>query len=358
MANYLPFDSILDGENQPDRALKAADWAWYFSTFIGNGVFPKPADGLQVLADEGMNIVVKAGFGFINGYAFRNTGDHVITVGMADGSQGRIDRVVLRWDLVNRIMQLDIKQGTVSSDPVAPALTRTADIYELALADISVTKGLTTITQSHITDQRTNVDLCGIVEGTVSQIDWEQLTLQLNTFMSEYTQRISDDYAAYTDDIETYEANFKAGVEAWEANEQELFTAWFEAIRGQLDEDAAGHLQNQIDYLKSQVGIPDAYDPERIYEKGERCIVNNVLYRCTQETIGGGFDLNYWRQTTVLKEIDESVNDAKENFYQEIAKGTLGIDSGLFITASGDHLKVTDTEDTLSVHQTVKFNFS
>lgn len=358
MADYLPFNSILDGEGHPDRAVKAEDWAWYFSTFIGNGVFPNPTDGLQVLADEGMNVIVKAGFGFINGYAFRNTGDHVITVGMADGSQGRIDRVVLRWDLVNRMMVLDIKQGTVSSDPAAPALTRTADIYELALADISVTRGLTTITQSHITDQRTNTDLCGIVEGTVSQIDWEQLTLQLNTFMSEYTQRIGDDYAAYTEDIETYEANFKEGVEAWEEEEQELFTAWFEAIRGQLDEDAAGHLQNQIDYLKAQAGIPDAYDPERIYEKGERCIVNNVLYRCTQETIGGGFDLNYWEATTILEEIDHSISETKEDLYKDFAMGKLGIDSGLFITSGGDHLKVTENEDTLSVHQTVIFNFS
>ena len=33
-----------------DRVYKAEDWAWYFATFIANGIFPKPSDGLQVVA--------------------------------------------------------------------------------------------------------------------------------------------------------------------------------------------------------------------------------------------------------------------------------------------------------------------
>ena len=62
MANYLPFNSI-----DHDRVYKAEDWAWYFSTFIGNGVFPKPTNGLMVMANGAMDVAVKAGFGFING---------------------------------------------------------------------------------------------------------------------------------------------------------------------------------------------------------------------------------------------------------------------------------------------------
>ena len=49
MANCLPFNAVYDGENY-DRAYKAEDWAWYFATFIANGIFPKPSDGLQVIA--------------------------------------------------------------------------------------------------------------------------------------------------------------------------------------------------------------------------------------------------------------------------------------------------------------------
>lgn len=358
MANYLPFNSILDAGGTPDRPVKAEDWAWYFSTFIGNGVFPNPTNGLQVVADEGMQVAVKAGFGFINGYAFRNQSDYLIPISTADGTQGRIDRIVLRWDLTNRQMIIAYKQGTVSADPAAPALTRTADTYELALADISVTRGLTTISQANITDQRTNTSLCGIVEGTVSQIDWATLTAQLNAFMSDYMTLIASDYDAYTDDIETYEANFKAGIESWEALQEAAFMAWFEEIRDQLDTDQAGHLQNQIDRLKAQIGIPDAYDPEVIYDPGDYVIVNNTLYKCTKTTLGGGFDLGYWRATTVIAEIQLSIDDEKDKTFGQIAKGSLEIESGVFITSSGDHLKVTEDADTLKAKQTVKFIFS
>ena len=68
MANCLPFNAIYDGEKY-DRAYKAEDWAWYFATFIANGIFPKPSDGLQVIAYSGMEIKVNTGFAFINGYA-------------------------------------------------------------------------------------------------------------------------------------------------------------------------------------------------------------------------------------------------------------------------------------------------
>ena len=49
MADCLPFNAILVDEEY-DRVYKAEDWAWYFATFIANGVFPKPSDGLQVIA--------------------------------------------------------------------------------------------------------------------------------------------------------------------------------------------------------------------------------------------------------------------------------------------------------------------
>ena len=74
MANSLPFNAVaVDGEY--DRVYKAEDWAWYFATFIANGIFPKPSDGLQVVAYSGMEIRVNAGYAFINGYAFRNPGN-------------------------------------------------------------------------------------------------------------------------------------------------------------------------------------------------------------------------------------------------------------------------------------------
>lgn len=357
MAEYLPFNSILDGNGTPDRPAKAEDWAWYFSTFIGDGVFPKPTDGLQVVADSGMNVTIKAGYGFIKGYAFRNSSGTSKTIGTADGSLTRIDRVVLRWDLTNRIMVLDVLQGTPSASPVAPSLTRTADKWELALADIAVAAGVTTITQSMITDRRSNTSLCGIVEGTVSQIDWATLTAQLDAFLEEYTAAVANDYAAYTEDIETYEAAWKAALTAWEDDEQAAFEEWFQHVRDMLDEDVAANLQNQIDYLRSQVGIPEEYDPDESYAEGQYCIYNNALYRCKIDVAGGTFDTSRWDPTTVLAEIEKAIARHKDAIFEEMAKGSLGIVSNLIINSSKDRLLL-GNGNKLTVGQHIKFNFA
>lgn len=144
MANSLPFNAVaVDGEY--DRVYKAEDWAWYFATFIANGIFPKPSDGLQVVAYSGMEIRVNAGYAFINGYAFRNPATLSVTLDTAEGALNRVDRVVVRWDLPQRDMYIAVLKGTPSAKPTATAVTRTTEIWELALADIYVGKGVTRI---------------------------------------------------------------------------------------------------------------------------------------------------------------------------------------------------------------------
>lgn len=213
MANSMPFNSI-----NADRPYKAEDWAWYFGTFIGNGVFPKPETGLQVVANEGMKITVNEGKAFINGYAFKNPSNYEITLDTADGALARIDRVVVRWDLVNRDMYIEVLKGTVSASPVAQAITRDTETYDLVLADIYVGKGVTSIAQANITDQRFNTSVCGIVKGTVEEIDTSVIIAQFEDFVKTY----QDEQLAE-------------------------FEEWVESIKDVLNESAAGNLQLQID---------------------------------------------------------------------------------------------------------------
>ncbi len=231
MANFLPFNSI-----NADRAVKAEDWAWYFSTFISNGVFPQPSDGLQVVQHEDMTIAVKAGYGFINGYAFKNDSSHLIEIDIADGVLSRIDRVVLRWDLSDRVMEIAVLKGTPSANPEPVALTRQADRYELALADVLVSRGATSITQADITDRRFNTDLCGIVTGVIQQIDPSAITAQFDAFVAEYEARVL-----------AYEQEFNDDMEAWEAVQYAAFNEWIQSLQEILDEEVAGHLQNEIE---------------------------------------------------------------------------------------------------------------
>ncbi|MEK3933989.1 hypothetical protein MKY41_01610 [Sporosarcina sp. FSL W7-1349] len=147
MMKFGMFNSV-DG----DRRYKADDFAQYFSTFIGNGIFVRPSDGLQVMAaGNSMNVVIRPGKGWINGYYLINDEDYIYTIDKGDVALNRIDRIVMRLDHIERKMSVGIKKGALSTSLVAPALKRDADAYELDLADIYVAKGALTLSQAAIT---------------------------------------------------------------------------------------------------------------------------------------------------------------------------------------------------------------
>ena len=248
-----------------DRRYKAEDWASYFASFIGNGVFPVPATGLQVVAGTGMKITVKAGKAWINGYFYNNTSDLSLTLATADGVLNRIDRIVVQWNLTNRNISVQVKPSSYSASPAAPAVQRDADIYELALADVYVGAGVTAITQSNITDRRYNTSLCGIVVGVVEQIDPSSITAQFDNFFELYRAIISEEYNAYVSRISGYESNaaadyeaFLQGLEDYEASAEAEFEAWFEEIKDKLGTDVAGQLAQEVQELENRVSALEA----------------------------------------------------------------------------------------------------
>lgn len=248
-----------------DRKYKAEDWASYFGSFIGNGVFPIPSTGLQVVAGNGMQITVKAGRAWINGYFYDNTSDLALTLATADGVLNRIDRIVVRWDLTNRLISVKVKSSSYSASPSAPAVERDADIYELALADVHVGAGVTAITGSKITDKRLDTSLCGVVAAVVDQIDTEAFNAQLEAWFEEYQSDSAAQYNALVsymnslklqgntqyDALEQYFADFK--VEA-----QTDFDTWFAGLQDVLDENTAGNLLNMITALSARVDLIEA----------------------------------------------------------------------------------------------------
>src|SRR5690606_20867544 len=139
-----------------DRRYKAEEFADYFNKFIGNGVFPNPSTNCQVLSNNDMTIRLSPGAAWINGYMYVNTGDMNHVIEPADSVLNRIDRVVLRWDKLERKIYSCVKVGEYSSNPKPKALQRNVDAYELCLANVKVSAGATTITQANITDTRLN----------------------------------------------------------------------------------------------------------------------------------------------------------------------------------------------------------
>ncbi len=331
MADTLPFNSI-----NHDRVYKAEDWAWYFATFLANGVFPKPSDGLQVIAYQNMEVRVNMGYAFINGTAFRNPVSRSITLATAEGALNRIDRIVVRWDLTERDTYLAVLKGVPSAKPTAAALTRNTERWELALADIYVGKGVTGIRTANITDQRFNSAVCGIVKGTVEEIDASVLTKQFTDFFEIYSNAVMDEFSVYKQAMENYlftiegvynqyvaktealftqyEAEFtdryntfSNTLESWEAELLKAYTdfvasiklfegeaeadfnAWFESIKGRLGGDIAGALELEIERLTAAL---EALQKQT--QEGAKDIEQNITDLDRRLTsVENGWGINY-----------------------------------------------------------------
>lgn len=248
-----------------DRVYRAEEWAEYFASFIGNGVFPVPSNNLQVVAGSGMVVTVKAGKAWINGYFYYNTGDLSLTLPVADGVLNRIDRIVVRWDLTERLISVVVKSSVPSASPTPPALQRDADAYELCLADITTGAGVTAISQAVITDRRLDPSLCGVVAGVVDQIDTAAFNAQLQAWFTDYkAQSLQEfnDLVSYMESLELlgdqqYNA-LQAYMNAFKLEAENDFNAWFASVKNVLDEDTAGHLVNMIQSNTARIELIEA----------------------------------------------------------------------------------------------------
>lgn len=243
MAEKSSFFTSLNG----DRRYKASDFAEYFKTFIGNGVFPNPSTNLQVVANGDMTLTLSPGYAWLNGYMYSNTDDLVLTIDHADSALKRIDRVVIRCDYVNREIRSYVKKGIFATNPMVPNLERGANAYEISVADIQVDNGVINISQSDITDTRLNSGLCGIVTQTVETIDTTTLFNQIEAYRQEFESN-----------LEVWRAQEEQEQETWFNNTSNQlltdFNTWFDTIKGILDGDVAGNLANRILELENKVG--------------------------------------------------------------------------------------------------------
>lgn len=146
------------------------DFAAYFGSLVTNGVFYAIATNLQVSPGTALAVSVAAGSAWINGYRYENTDDLNMPLTTADGSNPRIDRIVVRLSMISRSIQLAAVAGTPAATPTAPALTRTSDVYELCVAEVLIPAAATSIAANNITDTRLNTSLCGTVNSLVTAI--------------------------------------------------------------------------------------------------------------------------------------------------------------------------------------------
>ena len=185
-----------------DYDFDAADVAAYLAG-LTSGVFSGDED-FPVTAAGGLKVTVGAGRGWVHpsrftGYSITKRESDTLTMPLADPSLPRIDRIVMRYDAGARAASLQVLQGTASSTPTAPAISRTELIYDLCLAEITRPAAAASITTSQITDTRLDEKLCGIVRDGVTGIPTDELLAAATERINALEEKATSSAAAAKD---------------------------------------------------------------------------------------------------------------------------------------------------------------
>lgn len=211
---YGFFNAVKQTDGTYDRVYNAEQMSRYFNGLVSPGVYESVGGGLQVRAGTGMTVQVQTGRAILGDNCQWLDNDAVldIVLNAAHVTLNRYTAIVMRLDYTNRNISIVAVDGANATAPTKPAMTRTSAIMEYCLAYVYVGKGVTTITQSAITDTRPDNTVCGWVTGLVQQVDTSQLFLQWQT--------------AY--------AEFYAQMQAWQTQQEAAFDSWFSTLTGQL----------------------------------------------------------------------------------------------------------------------------
>lgn len=280
---YGYFDSEITGVDENgmpifDRAETSDLFRMLFANLVSNGVLATPGDCFQVVAGAGMTVRIRPGFAMIKGAFAYDADEATVTLAAANANLPRVDRVVLRCNYYDRCCEIIVKTGTPNTIPVAPELLQpvNGDYYELGLALITVAANQAAITQSSITDTRADSSVCGLITQLIDHIDTSEFMQQLTTWQEEYA-----------------------------AEQQAAFSTWFEAMKDQLSEDAAGNLQLEIDNLSQSA---EAHE-ESIGQINE--IIGDADMGTTATTVTGAInELHDKVDADIPDLISDSISDA------------------------------------------------
>jgi hypothetical protein len=152
MADFFPFDSG-QGSNVTE-----AQWGLMAQNWLGTGVLKGKLNEFLTYADStGMQVKVKSGQAWIQGFFFQVVTESVIPISPANSTNPRIDRIAIQVDWTNNNISLIAIQGTPAASPIAPALTQNTSIWQISLTQVYVGANVSTIAAGNISDERVKV---------------------------------------------------------------------------------------------------------------------------------------------------------------------------------------------------------
>lgn len=135
-----------------DRRYSALDFNQLIDTIKSDGI-DQYGDKLEVIAGEGLNVIVKSGKAFYNQHWLFNDANLTLELEQASPTQDRIDAIIIEVNETDRTMLIKAVTGEPSDTPVAPSLVETTNIHQYYLAWVEVDTG--SLVVGTITDKRT-----------------------------------------------------------------------------------------------------------------------------------------------------------------------------------------------------------
>lgn len=196
----------------------ADDASGYLAT-RQSGVYSAEEDFAVSISGE-LSLTVSAGQAWVRPSRFKGRSiimeqPTTLALTAADPVRTRIDRVVLRYDAAARQTRLQVLEGTPdSASPTAPAITRTALVYDLCLAEITRPAGSTAITAANLTDTRADEDICGVMRDGATGIPTAQLIAQWRAAQADLETQLRAQLAVLNAEIKEGSAYSKTEADA------------------------------------------------------------------------------------------------------------------------------------------------
>lgn len=242
-----------------DRKYNAAQMSAIFDGLIIDGVFASIGTAFAVKAAGGLTVNVGIGKAWFDHTWTVNDGILPMTAPEAEVLLDRIDAVVLEVNGMESVRNNTIKfvKGNPSSAPSRPTLTNEGNVHQYPLCYIYRKYGTAVINQADITPM-VGTESTPFVTGILQTISLDELLGkwqdELDRFTDARSKEVDDWIAQEESDFTAWFNKMKADLQQeqtvldqWIASEQADFLAWYNQMKDQLSGDVAGNLQLEID---------------------------------------------------------------------------------------------------------------
>lgn len=242
-----------------DRKYNAAQMSAIFDGLIIDGVFASIGTAFAVKAAGGLTVNVGIGKAWFDHTWTVNDSILPMTAPEAEVLLDRIDAVVLEVNGMESVRENTIKfvKGNPSSAPSRPTLTNEGNVHQYPLCYIYRKYGTAVINQADITPM-VGTESTPFVTGILQTISLDELLGkwqdELDRFTDVRSQEVDDWIAQEESDFTAWFNKMKADLQQeqtvldqWIASEQADFLAWYNQMKDQLSGDVAGNLQLEID---------------------------------------------------------------------------------------------------------------